>query len=157
MTPHGPVRGLVVALVTVLATSGLAACSGERSYCASLKEDRPKLQKLSEDGADGLTKSIDLLAGLRDQAPDQISDEWKTLVAALQDLVAAVRASGADFSDFKDGKAPAGVTAGQLKAVQQAATELTQPRVEQAGKSIEQHAIDVCKVDLGGGLGGPAA
>jgi hypothetical protein len=37
--------------------------------------------------------------------------------------------------------------------VQQAAAGLAGTRVRQAGASIEQHALDVCKVDLGGGLG----
>ncbi len=154
----GRVVGVVVA--TLLATGGLAACSSaEESYCSALREDEPRLQKLSrsaaEPGSDALVKSVDILAELGEKAPDDIEDEWGTLVSSLEGLVAAVRASGADFPAFASGKAPEGVTEGQLKAVQQAAEELTDTRVQQAGASIEQHARDVCKVDLGGGLAGP--
>ncbi len=45
------------------------------------------------------------------------------------------------------------MTDGQYDAVQQAVAELQSTRVQQASKSIEQHAQDVCKVDLGPGLG----
>jgi hypothetical protein len=45
------------------------------------------------------------------------------------------------------------VTTGQYAAVQQAGEELRSTRVRQAAASIEQHAQEVCKVDLGSGLG----
>ena len=74
---------------------------------------------------------------------------------ALRGLSDAIRESGADPGDFAAGGKPDGVSAGQLDAVQQAARELQDLRVQQAGTSIEQHARDVCKVDLGSsGLGG---
>ena len=93
--------------------------------------------------------------GWRDEAPDDIEDEWDTLVQALRGLSDAIRESGADPGDFAAGGTPDGVSAGQLDAVQQAARELQDLRVQQAGTSIEQHARDVCKVDLGSsGLGG---
>jgi hypothetical protein len=95
-----------------------------------------------------------VLSELRDEAPDDISDEWNTLVGALQGLVDAVKATGHPLGDFAGGTQPDGVTSGQFDAVEQAATELQGTRVQQAGKSIEQHAQDVCKVDLGTGLGG---
>ncbi len=155
-------RWVGVAVAMVLASTGLVACSStEESYCSALREDEPRLQKLSraaaEPGSDALVKSVDILAALGDKAPDDVADEWETLVSSLEDLVDAVRASGADFSALASGKTPEGVTAGQMKAVRQAAGELADTRVQQAGASIEQHARDVCKVDLGGGLAGPTS
>lgn len=146
----------------LLVTTGLTGCSRSKSYCSTIGVDRVQLTTLSADigkpgqaGADALRKAVTVLSGLRDEAPDDISDEWVTLVAALQGLVDAFRQSGAAPGDFAGGTLPEGVTAGQYDAVQQAVAELQSTRVQQAGKSIEQHAQDVCQVDLGpGGLGG---
>lgn len=146
----------------LLVAGGLTGCGhSTESYCSSLKQDKAKLTRLAADsakpgktGTDALGDTVGVLSGLRDDAPDDIADEWDTLVGALQGLSGAIKDSGADPSDFASGKQPAGVTVGQYKAVQQAAAELRTTRVQQAGASIEQHAQDVCKVDLGTGLGG---
>ena len=145
----------------LLVSTGLSGCSGTRSYCSSLGEDKVRLNRLAADagkagtaGADALGETVGVLADLRDQAPDDISDEWVTLVGALEGLVDAFRASGATPGDFAGGSKPEGVTRGQYDAVQQAVAELRSTRVQQAGKSIEQHGLDVCKVDLRSGLGG---
>jgi hypothetical protein len=151
-----------VAVAGVLVAAGLTGCGGTKSYCSALKDDKPRLTKLAarsaEPGATGgkaLGETVDVLAGLADRAPDDIKDEWDTLVQALRGLSDAIRESGADPGDFAGGAKPDGVSAGQLDAVQQAAHELQDLRVQQAGTSIEQHARDVCKVDLGSsGLGG---
>jgi hypothetical protein len=145
----------------LLAATGVTGCSGTKSYCSSLSDDEAQLTRLATDagkpgkaGAEALGETVGVLADLRDEAPDDISDEWVTLVGALQGLVEAFKASGAAPGDFAGGKQPVGVTDGQYDAVQQAVAELQSTRVQQAGKSIEQHAQDVCKVDLGSGLGG---
>jgi hypothetical protein len=152
-----------VALVTgVLLASGLVSCtSSQESYCSTLKTDQKRLSTLSQrttrPGATGrraLGETVDVLADLRDRAPDDIHADWVTLVDAFDGLRQAIRSSGADPGDFRGGKRPAGVTGGQLRAVQQAAAELQATPVQQASKSIEQHASDVCKVDLGSELGG---
>ena len=158
----GPVRRTALVVAGVLVTAGLAGCShGTESYCTALKGDQKKLAALARQsakpgqaGADAVGGTVTVLSDLRDQAPDDISDEWDTLVAALQGLVDAVKATGHPLADFAGGSKPAGVTTGQYDAVRQAAAELQSTRVQQAGKSIEQHAQDVCKVDLGTGLGG---
>jgi hypothetical protein len=151
-------RAAAAVLVVLLVSAALTSCtSSTESYCSLLKDDQAKLKKDSTDaakpGSDALGHTVTLLTGLQDKAPDDISGEWDTLVSALKNLEDAVRATGADYGDFVTGKKPAGVTDGQFRAVQQAAGELSSTRVQQAATSIEQHAQDVCKVDLGGGLG----
>ena len=155
-----PSRLPALAVAVVLAASTLTACGGDHSYCSTLREDKPRLEELAkrtgEKGATGtaaLGDTVTTLRGLRDDAPDDLADEWDTLVGALEGLRDAVEESGADASDFAGGRRPAGVTTGQYDAVVRAARELSSTRVQQAGASIEQHAQDVCKVDLGTGLG----
>jgi hypothetical protein len=151
-------RAAAAVVATVLLSAGLTACtSSTESYCSQLKDDQKKLKSDSANaakpGSDALGDTVSLLTGLRDKAPDDISDDWDTLVAALQNLEDAIKATGADYGAFASGKKPPGVTDGQFNAVKEAAGELSSTRVQQAATSIEQHAQDVCKVDLGGGLG----
>lgn len=160
MADRRALRGAATLLVGVLMCSGLTSCSHTKSYCSALKEDRKQLSTLSDqvggkgkDGSKALKRTDSLLSDLRDKAPDDIRKDWDTLVQALDGLVAAIKASGADPKDFQGGRRPAGVTEGQLRAVQQAAAELQATPVQQATQSIEQHAQDVCKVDLGSDLG----
>jgi hypothetical protein len=149
-------------LAVLLLAGGLTACSNDdASYCSSLKDDQKRLARLSTDsgkagkaGARALGDTVDVLSGLRDEAPDDIADEWDALVGALEGLSSAIEDSGAAPSEFAGGARPEGVTTGQYAAVQQAGEELRSLRVRQAAASIEQHARDVCKVDLGNGLGG---
>jgi hypothetical protein len=154
------VRRTASALAVVLVVTGLTSCSNDDSYCAALKEDQRRLARLSADsakpgraGADALGDSVGLLSRLGDQAPEDVADEWETLVGALRGLSTAIDESGAAPRDFAGGTRPDGVTTGQYAAVRQAGEELRSTRVQQAAASIEQHAQDVCKVDLGSGLG----
>ena len=155
-------RRTALVVAGLLLTAGLTGCSnGTESYCSTLKDDQKRLDSLAtqaakpgEQGVRALGDTVGVLSDLRDAAPEDISDEWNTLVGALQGLVDAVQATGHPLGDFAGGTRPEGVTTGQYDAVKQAASELQSTRVQQAGKSIEQHAQDVCKVDLGSGLGG---
>ena len=155
-------RPAILATALLLTALSVTACtSPTESYCQQLKGDQQHLLTLSQrsaaKGARGtraLGETVSLLDGLRDRAPDPVKADWDTLVGALGDLSDAITASGASPADFGSGRRPAGVTEGQLRAVQQAATQLSTTAVQQSATSIEQHAQDVCKVDLGAGLGG---
>jgi hypothetical protein len=155
-------RRAAAGLAGLLVATTLTSCSGgDSSYCSSLKDDQKQIARLSGDsakpgraGARALGATVEVLSGLADKAPEDVADEWDTLVAALRDLSRAIADSGASPSDFAGGKRPDGVTTGEYAAVRQAGEELRSLRVRQAAASIEQHAQDVCKVDLGDGLGG---
>jgi hypothetical protein len=157
----GERRALATAAAGLLLCGLVAGCSGTRSYCSTLKKDQRQLASLAKrsaapgaKGSTALADTVDLLSELSDEAPDDVADQWDTLVTALRGLQRAIAAAGAAPADFAGGRRPAGVTTGQYAAVAQAAAELRATPVQQAGTSIEQHARDVCKVDLGSGLGG---
>jgi hypothetical protein len=148
-------------LCAVLVATGLTSCAGTPSYCSTLKSDQKQLKRLASEsakpgstGSKALDGTVRLLSTLRDRAPSDISDDWETLVNALKGLDDAINASGAAPGDFGAGKKPKGITEGQYQSVQQAAAELQATPVQQSSTSIEQHALEVCKVDLGSGLAG---
>ena len=126
-----PLRRTALVVAALLVTTGLTGCSnGTESYCSTLKDDQKRLDSLAtqaakpgEQGVRALGDTVGVLSDLRDEAPDDISDEWDTLVGALQGLVDAVKATGHPLGDVAGGTRPEGVTTGQYDAVKQAAAE----------------------------------
>lgn len=142
---------LTLAVMLVIPLSGCA--SDVERYCAELEEQRSTLSDLAvragEPGSDVLGETLAVWRELRDQAPGDVSDEWSTLVFALEGLQEAFEAAGTSPGEYDPASPPSGVTEAEADRLQDAAAELASPRVAAAGEGIQQHARDVCKVDLG--------
>jgi hypothetical protein len=147
-------RTLAVALSAVLVVSLAGCASDTERYCDTLSEKKQTLTDLaaSEDG-DVLEQTLDVLRDLRDEAPSDIEDEWSTLVFAYETLGDAFEDAGTSPGEYDPASPPADVTEEQAKRIEGAAAELRSARVMQAADGLEQHARDVCKVDLGLGSG----
>jgi len=136
----------------------LAGCSSQQEqYCAALEEEQ---QTLAELGAGGLEESgtvartTDVFERLAEESPDDLRDEWDALTGAWRGLEQALQDAGADESMFEAGERPEGMSAEDYDRISQAAVQLRSTRVVKAATGIEQHAQDVCEVDLTGS--GPA-
>lgn len=143
-------RTLASVMGTVLVAS-LAGCATDTErYCDTLSERKQTLTDLAvaRDG-DVLGQTLDVLRDLRDEAPSDIEDEWSTLVFAYETLADAFDAAGTSPGDYDPAAPPEGVTEQQVQRIEGAAAELRSGRVMQAADGLEQHARDVCKVDLG--------
>lgn len=142
---------LVLALTLVMPLGGCA--SDVEKYCAALEEQKSTLSDLAvrsgEPGSDVLGETLSVWRDLRDQAPGDVSDEWSTLVFALEGLQEAFEAAGTSPGEYDPASPPSGVTEAEADRLQDAAAELASPRVAAAGEGVQQHARDVCKVDLG--------
>ncbi len=118
----------------------LSACSDATAdYCASLGEEQPTLRQLSagEVEEDSVTEAAAVFERLSDAAPEDLRDEWTTFVNAWQGLADALK-SGGDTNEAAE------------RAVRGAGDKLRSQPVLDAAAGIEQHADDVCGVDLGG-------
>jgi hypothetical protein len=147
-------RVRAAALVGVMLAVVLSGCSSPtEDYCGAVRDDRAALQKLSarsgDPGDDVLGESLVILDGLRDDAPEDISGDWDTFVLALRDLADQLEAAGVDAADYRPGQRPVGVSKAQFARITGAAEQLRSPRVLDAAQGIEDHAAEVCKVDLG--------
>ena len=144
-------RTLRVALSAVLVMPLAGCASDTETYCATLAEKKQTLTELAESGdGDVIEETLVVLRDLRDGAPSDIEDEWSTLVFAYEALGDAFEAAGTSPAEYDPVSPPAGVTEEQAKRIEGAAAELRSARVMQAADGLEQHARDVCKVDLGG-------
>ena len=138
-----------------LATTALAACGADQpDYCSTLKSEQKTLTSLAdragERKGDVLTPTLSAFERLRAAAPQQLSDEWDTVVFAYRALADAVKEAGVDPSDYRPGKRPDGVTRAQAKHLASVAAELESPRVIDAVMGIEDQARQVCGVDFRG-------
>ncbi|MET0998927.1 MAG: hypothetical protein ABWX73_09455 [Marmoricola sp.] len=136
--------GLAVALLLPL-----TGCGGG-DYCGALEEQRKEIADMLASGSpSALLDGLPMLRDLAEQAPDDLTDEWETLIRALDGLDDAISKAGVKPGDFEDGKPPAGLSVTDQKAIADAAGQIGADEVVQASSGIEQQARDVCKINLG--------
>ncbi len=127
----------------------LTACGGE-TYCSTLEQRRTEIADMTGSSSPtALLDGLPMLRELADQAPDDVADEWQTLIGALDDLEGALEEAGVKASDFTGGKPPSGLSAADQKAIVDAAGQIGTDEVVAASAGIEQQARDVCKINLG--------
>lgn len=144
-------RLVSTAAAVVLLLGALAGCgsSGE-DYCEALEAEQERFAEMQQDSSGlGLLAQRPLLDRLAEKAPDDLSDEWKTLLGALEAFDRTLDDAGVDPEDFVDGNPPAGLSAEQRDRIARAADELASRDVVEAANGIEQQAKDVCKLQLG--------
>lgn len=144
-------RPVSTAVATVLLLGALAGCgsSGE-DYCEALEAEQERFAEMQQDSSGlGLLAQRPLLGRLAEKAPDDLRDEWKTLLGALDAFDRTLAEVGVEPEDFVDGEPPAELGAEQRARIARAADELASLDVVEAANGIEQQAKDVCKLQLG--------
>lgn len=140
------------AVLTVLAL--LTGCADEREeYCEALAEEKATLNELAESSADGgdvLTPTLESFEELRAVAPEELQDEWETLVVAYEAVVDAVEEAGIDPAEYRPDELPEGVSEAESERLAAVASKLLSPRVREATAGIEQHGREVCDVSFTG-------
>jgi hypothetical protein len=136
--------------------AGLTACSSpEDDYCEAFLENRQQLAELAAQqaeasrgggpGVDLLTPTLRSFEELRLLAPEELRDEWDTLVFAYRDLADAVERTGVDPAEFRVGERPEDVTPRARRELARVAGKLETPLVVEAASGIEGHAAQVCE------------
>jgi hypothetical protein len=140
-----------VALAVVVACTGSSCgASQEDRYCQALRADQELFAAMQDDTSGlALLKHRDALHRLADQAPDDLTDEWQTLLGAVDAFAQTLTEVGVKPEDFVDGQAPAGLDPTKRTRIANAASELSSQDVVEAANGIEQQARDVCKLQLG--------
>jgi hypothetical protein len=147
---------LVAALTTMVLASGLAACGSEEDdYCEAFLDSRQRLSDLAGEqseaaqqgraGVDVVSPTLEAFEELRRLAPEELQDEWDTLVFAYRDLAAALEAAGVDPADFQDGEPPDDLAPAERRGLARVAGKISSPRVVEAANGVEGHAAQVCE------------
>jgi hypothetical protein len=144
-------RGLLTLVTAAALLLPLSGCgSDEKAYCDALKSDQELFAEMQDDTSGlGLLKHRTTLHALAEKAPDDLTDEWQTFLGALDAFAGTLHDIGVAPGDFVDGKPPATLSADDRTRIADAANELSSADVVEAADGIEQHAKDVCKLQLG--------
>jgi hypothetical protein len=144
-------RRLPAAVVAAVLLLSLQSCGDEeKAYCSALGADQKMFAEMADDTTGvGLLQHRSTLHALARKAPDDLTDEWQTFLGALDAFAATLHDVGVEPGDFVDGQPPARLSAADRARVAAAASELSDADVVEAANGIEQHAKDVCKLQLG--------
>jgi len=137
----------VVLLLLALVSAGCA--DQKEKYCDAVKDHQQELGQLRGDGGPGaLLQALPIFRDLADDAPDDIGDDWRTVIAALDGLDQALDAAGVDPATYDRDDPPDGVSRADQDKIDAAARELADNQTVQALNSVQQQALDVCGTPL---------
>ena len=121
----------------------------KEKYCDAVEDHQQELGEVLGDGSpDALLKALPIFEDLRDQAPEDIRDEWKTVIGALEGLQQALDDAGVDPATYDRDHPPDGLSQADKDAIDVAASRLTSEETVTAFSAVDQQAKDVCGTPL---------
>ena len=157
-----PVKRILSAVAAAALGLGLlAACGdddgggnagGSGDYCKDLKTAKKNIDSIQDGDLTSFSKTVDAIHDLRDEAPDEIEEDWKILSDAFDKIVDAFEKAGLDDEDIaaiQSGQIPDGVDQAALtEAYAEIGKLADDKRLTQATEAIQKHAKDECGIDL---------
>lgn len=145
-------RQLVGGVLVALLGSALIGCGEDdpfARYCDEVQvQQKPLSEALSGQGPTALLEALPSFKALSEKAPEDIADEWLTLVGGIEGLVKALEDADVDPATYDRDKPPAGLTDEQQSDIDAASRRLTAPESVLALEAVQQQARDVCKTPL---------
>ncbi len=140
-------RPAAVLLVVTLLVTGCA--DQKEKYCDAVKDHQQELGEILGAGApDALLKALPIFRDLADDAPEDLRDEWKTVVDAVAGLQDALEDAGVDPATYDRDHPPEGLSQADQDAIDVAAAQLTSEETVTAFSGVDQQAKDVCGTPL---------
>lgn len=145
---------LVVAMVGAAGLGALTFLDEEEdpfeTYCSEVEEQREPLGEALAAGGDsaGLILALPIFRELMERSPDDLADEWSTVVANVQELADVLEDAGVDPATYDRADLPEGVTTAEREQIDQAAIALGSPAMRDAMAGVQQQARDVCGTPL---------
>ena len=152
-TVLGSLTLALAATVLVGCGSNDSGSSSSGDYCSELKADKTYFESLSGSNADlgNLDQVFEKVHSLADNAPDNISADWKTLDDAITTIESALKEAGikpSDLAKMQNGQVPPGVDISKLQALAPKLQALSSSDVSTAASNIAADAKKTCNVDL---------
>jgi hypothetical protein len=137
----------VLALLLGLLAGG---CKDQQEkYCDAVKDHQQELGEVLGDGSpDALLKALPIFRDLAGDAPEDLRDEWKTVIDAVAGLQQALEDAGVDPTTYDRDHPPAGLSQADKDAIDAAAGQLSSDETVTALSGVDQQAKDVCGTPL---------
>jgi hypothetical protein len=141
------IRGAAAVLAVALLATGCA--DQQEKYCDAVEDHQQELGEILGDGsADALLKALPIFRDLADEAPEDLRDEWKTVIDAIAGLQGALEDAGVDAATYDRDHPPEGLSQADQEAIDAAARQLTSEETVTALSGVDQQAKDVCGTPL---------
>lgn len=138
-----------LAVATALVVLAGGCQDQQEKYCDAVKDHQQELgETLGGGSPDALLKALPIFRDLRDDAPEDVRDEWTTLIDALEGLAQALEDADVDPSTYDREHPPADLSQEDKDAIDAAARRLTSEETLTAFSGVDQHAKDVCGTPL---------
>jgi hypothetical protein len=144
-----PRRAGALAALAGLPLVLVGCATPQERYCETVREHQQELGEVrAEPGAPALLEALPIFRDLAEDAPDDIRDEWRTVIAAVREFERAVEDAGIDPAEYSAEDVPEGLDADRRRALERASVGLVEPETRLAMGGVEQHSLDVCKTPL---------
>jgi hypothetical protein len=141
------IRAAAALLAMTLLVTGCA--DQKEKYCDAVEDHQQELGEILGDGSpDALLKALPIFRDLADEAPEDLRDEWKTVIDAVAGLQEALEDAGVDPATYDRDDPPEGLSQADQEAIDAAAGQLTSAGTVTALSGVDQHAKDVCGTPL---------
>lgn len=136
------------ALILLVLLVLLGGCGGA-DYCESVEQHQSSLGEIVGSGTpDALLRALPEFRELAEDAPDDLKDDWKTVIDGLAGLEQALDAAGIDPATYDRAEPPGGLSDADAAAIDEAAAALAEPGFVNAFNGVQQQALDVCHTSL---------
>ncbi|MFT4289266.1 hypothetical protein [Nocardioides sp.] len=137
-----------MAVAVGLTVTVLSGCSKDPydAYCGTVKEHQQELTRAVDEH--GLLAGLGTFEEFQVKAPEDIREDWRTVVDALNGLRTALDDAGIDSGSYDPAHPPAGLGKAEQERITAAADRLASQPTKDALQAVEQQARDVCHTPL---------
>lgn len=129
----------------------LTGCGGDArdAYCETVAEHQAELGEIAASPSPGaLFEALDHYRDLAEEAPRDLTDEWRQVIGRIESLASALEQAGVDPSTYDPEVTLDQLAADDRRVVRNAARDLGDEQTREAMRGIEQQALDVCQTPL---------
>jgi hypothetical protein len=139
-----------IAVLLLAAALFVTGCADQKEkYCDAVKDHQQELGDVLGDGSpNALLKALPIFRDLAEKAPEDLRDEWRTVIDALDGLEQALDDADVDPATYDRDHPPAGLGQADKDAIDAAARQLTSEQTVVAFNGVDQQAKDVCGTPL---------
>ena len=117
-------------------------------YCQLLGTDFASLFGNIQ-GPEDVTKAINVVRDIADEAPKDVSTDWKTMEGAFGDLEGALKQAATLQQQAQQGEINQKQLQKKSQELQKSMKTLDTPENQKAGDAVSKHAQEYCGVSLG--------
>lgn len=149
-----PMKKIAFTSIALTASLALSACGGSsvEDYCDELEDVNEQVSEFQDGDFSSIEEVSAVFSDLGDKAPSEVEDDWATMEEAITLLEEGLDEVGLTMDDLEalsEGDIPENFDMTKMQEFGEKMEELDDPRFDEAGDNIAEHAEAECGIDLG--------